>query len=196
MTAASEPNPVWLRGNVRPAVAIALMTAAASGLALVGLAVAGGSGASLRAALAAAAVLVLAALALVAVASRPRLERRGDAVRVRLAPLVAHDVPLDVVECVFLGSSPLGPDAAAVPDRPTRRVGTLVMRLAERAVEWRKRPTFPSWGTWEDGHIVFDGRWCEPLSLEAARRVSQLLLEAKREAALATRGDSAPGAGA
>lgn len=113
-----------------------------AGVGLVALAAAGAAGGALVTALA-----VTAAL--------PRLVRQGDVLRVRLSPLAAHDVPLEIVECVFPGSSPLDGNAAA-----PRRVGTVVIRLAERAVDWKQRPTFAAWGTWDDGHVVIDGRWC------------------------------------
>jgi hypothetical protein len=62
-------------------------------------------------------------------------------------------------------------------------VGTVVIRLAERAAAWKQRPTFPAWGTWDDGHVVIDGRWCAPLSLEVTKQLGQRILEAKREVA-------------
>jgi hypothetical protein len=101
---------------------------------------------------------------------------------VRLAPFVAHDVPLEFVECFFMGSHVL-PGADGRDDLPGRRVGTLVMRIAERAAAWQARPTFAPWGTWAEGAIVFDGRWCEPLSVELARSLSGRLVDAKRAAA-------------
>ena len=101
----------------------------------------------------------------------------------RLSPTVVREVPLDVVECFFLGSAALGGEAQRRTDVWSRRVTTLVMRLAERAVEQQRRPTFAAWGTWNDGAIVIDGRWCEPLSVDVARRLSGLLIEAKRAAA-------------
>ena len=114
------------------------------------------------------------------VAGRPRLARRGDELLVHLSPFVVRRVPLEVVECVFHGSQPLE-SAATAAAGPPLRVGTLVLRLAERAVEWRERPTFTPWGTWQDGHIICDGRWCEPLTVEVARGVGSRLFEAKRE---------------
>ena len=68
-------------------------------------------------------------------------------------------------------------------DAISHRVGTLVMRVAERAADWQARPTFVPWGTWSDGAIVFDGRWCAPLSVELARQLSGKLVAAKRAAA-------------
>ena len=173
---------IWLRGNARPACL------------LVGAALATGTGLAILAVLPptrAVAMPVAIAFALVAgplvaglalAGSQPRLARRGGVLRVRLAPLVAHDVPLESVECFFMGSHVLpAPDGR--DDQPGRRVGTLVMRIAERAAAWQARPTFAAWGTWAEGAVVFDGRWCEPLSVELARRLSGRLVEAKRESA-------------
>lgn len=181
---------MWLGGNVRPAAGLAAV-AAAAGLAA-GMAGLGGAGGWIVGTLAAVAGgLAVAAAGLAAAASRPRLACRPGLLVVRLSPWRAHEVPLDVVECVFHGSQPLtgpaldhahdvGPPAGAAP---TRRVGTLVIRLAERAAAWRERATFPPWGSWDDGHVVIDGRWCEPLSMELARSIGERLVEAKRATA-------------
>lgn len=174
-----EPDAVWLRGNVRPVLGGAAVAAAlVAGLAWLALRPAAqpmerGLFGGLAAGLAAIVILFLRA------AAQPRLGRRGDRLVARLAPFTVHEVPLDVVECVFHGSQPL--DAAH--GTPPLRVGTIVVRLAERATEWRERPSFAPWGSWTDGHIICDGRWCEPLSVERARAISASLLEAKREVA-------------
>jgi len=119
---------------------------------------------------------IAAAAAFLWAASRPRLACRGDVLEVRLSPLAVQRVPLEVVECVFPGSQPLGGD----DETADRRVSTLVLRLAERAVEWRSRPVLSAWGSWEQGNVVFDGRWCEPLSQALAHDISARLLEARR----------------
>jgi hypothetical protein len=181
MKAAAETVDVWLRGNPRPAAVGAAVLVLAGGAAFVAAWACGAPAAALVALAAAGGVGVAFALGLLAAAMAPRLERRGGSVRIRLAPLAAHDVPLEIVECVFPGSQPLGDAAGAGP----RRVGTVVMRLAERATAWRSRPTFAAWGSWQDGHVVIDGRWCEPLSLEVTRHLGQRILEAKREVAAA-----------
>lgn len=179
MTTAAEPVDVWLRGNPRPA-AVGAAVCVLAGVAAVAVAWASGEPPRALGVLAAAAAVGVAfAVGLLAAAAVPRLERRGGRVRIRLALFAAHDVPLEIVECVFPGSQPLGDAAGAEP----RRVGTVVMRLAERATAWRSRPTFAAWGTWQDGHVVIDGRWCEPLSLEVTRQLGQRILEAKREVA-------------
>lgn len=169
---------MWLRSNPRPAVAGAAVVALAGAVAAAALWVAGGPPWRWWALAAAGVAGGAIALALVVVAALPRLVRRGGMLRVRLSPLTAHDIPLEIVECVFPGSSPLEGSEAA-----PRRVGTVVVRLAERAVAWKERPTFAAWGTWNDGHVVIDGRWCEPLSLEVTKQLGQRILEAKREVA-------------
>lgn len=175
-SAALPATETWLRGNVRPLAGLGLLSVAITGV--VGLTVAARGGPSWAVpAVAGLAAAVVAAFALAV--ARPRLGRRGDVLLVRLAPCRVQEVPLGVVECVFHGSQPLPPARAGSMDR---RVGTLVIRLAERATEWKQRPTFTPWGTWDDGHIVIDGRWCEPLSVDLARGIGTRLLEAKREA--------------
>jgi len=173
---------VWLRGNLRPAALLAGAVLAA-GMALAVLAVlpqTAAVGLPLAIGFALLAGPLAAGLGFAAV--QPRLCRHGAVLRVRLAPLAAYDVPLEFVECFFMGSHVL-PDPQGRDDMPTHRVGTLVMRIAERATAWQARPTFAPWGTWAEGAVVFDGRWCEPLSIELARRLSARLVEAKRAAA-------------
>jgi hypothetical protein len=180
-----ETSEIWLRGNLRPVVWLALVEVVVGG----GLIAA----AALRASslpfflLVAVPVCGMAA-GIVGVlawaAARPRLQRVGRCLRVRLSPTAVEDVPLDAVECFFQGSNPI--DRSGEPtcgDHATLRVNTLVMRLAERAADFSKRATFTPWGTWDDGYVVFDGRWCEPLSADLARRLSRHLLDAKRSLA-------------
>lgn len=171
---------VWLRGNPRPAI-IALAAISAAVAAAAATAVAIRPPGWVTAILATSGVAgLLAAVAFVWAASRPRLACRGGVVEVRLAPLGVHRVPLDVVECVFPGSQPLAGEAG---EDAARRVNTLVLRLAERAAEWRARPVAAAWGSWEDGNVVLDGRWCEPLTPALIREVSTRLLEARRRVA-------------
>ena len=85
------------------------------------------------------------------------------------------DAPAANATCVPVGAHESAPwMVKSVP---------LVMRVAERAADWQARPTFVPWGTWSDGAIVFDGRWCAPLSVELARQLSGKLVAAKRAAA-------------
>lgn len=183
---AQEPSEVWLRGNRRVAALVAVaavacdLVAVAAVLAAVGLR----QGGVAWWGVAAVAGTVAAGLGLLAWASaRPRLLRQGNQLVVQVAPFVRETLPIDVVECVFPGSQPLTADGAPAGEGPASfRVGTLVLRLAERAIDYRSRDMFPPWGRWADGNVAVDGRWCEPLSPELARTVGTLLMEAKREA--------------
>jgi hypothetical protein len=171
---------VWLRGNARPALGllVALLTVAGlAGLTVVALAPPWWARAAVAGVAATASAI---AAGLVWVAGRPRLVRAGDALEIRLSPFGRERVPLAIVECVFPGSQPLGTDDADADGG--RRVNTLVLRLAERATEWRSRPVTAAWGAWDDGNVVFDGRWCEPLSPALAREISARLMDAKRDA--------------
>lgn len=176
-TARPAAAEVWLQGNPRPALVLGGVLAALAAAAITAVAVARPP-AWITAVVAAAAVLDAAlASAFVWAASQPRLVRRGDTLEIRLSPVGVERVPLDIVECVFPGSQPLAGDDGNVD----RRVGTLVLRLAERASAWRSRPVASAWGSWDDGNVVFDGRWCEPLSQALARDLSGRLLEARRQ---------------
>jgi hypothetical protein len=163
-------------------VAVVVATAVVGGSVLAGTVALGLSGWLMAAITAIVALVLLNASFAAWVVSRPRLAHAGNAIEVRLAPGQVERVPLEIVECIFRGSDPIvRPGDAEAP--PQFRVGTVVVRLAERAKAWHQRPTFSQWGTWDDGHIVIDGRWCEPLTRETVQAIASRLLEAKRQVA-------------
>jgi hypothetical protein len=179
-----ETGEIWLRGNLRP---VAWLAAVAVVIAC-GLVAAVAMAASslpyflLVATFSCIGGAVIGTLA--SAAARPRLQRVGCCLRVRLSPTAVEDVPLDAVECFFQGSNPIARNGEPTcGDHAAFRVNTLVMRLAERAAGFSKRATFTPWGTWDDGYVVFDGRWCEPLSADLARQLSRRLVDAKRSLA-------------
>jgi hypothetical protein len=193
--ASPDRGGIWLRGNARPGIAIAI--ASVSMALLVALAVvllfrtesAGPPLASTAegrwlspvvAGVLVAAGLVVAATA-IGLTALPRLVLEGGRVRVRLAPLRSETVPIELVECFFLGSR-LEPPRRGDARSGGNRVRTLVMRIAERAHDHAGRPTLPAWGEWREGSVTFDGRWCEPLSVDLARRLNRDLAAAKRSA--------------
>lgn len=189
--AGSQHTEIWLRGNLRPVAWLALMMAVVLGLliAVVSTVAAGPLYRLLVVAFCGIAAALVGTLA--SVAARPRLERRGDSLQIRLSPTAVQYVPLDAVECFFQGSNPIARSGEPTcGDHAAFRVNTLVMRLAERAADVSSRPTFTPWGTWDDGYVVFDGRWCEPLSADLARGLSRRLVDAKR---LLSGGPSAAG---
>jgi hypothetical protein len=89
-------------------------------------------------------------------------------------------VPIELVECFLLGQGPTW-----LPGKKYAKTETvtLVVRLAERAVEWSHRSTHPMLGTWCDGYITIRGTWCEPLSLDLVNRLNQRLAEVQQEIA-------------
>jgi len=127
--------------------------------------------------------LVAGGLFCLAVAAAAAATQTAGGWRLVLSVLAAGIGLFTVAECFFLGSQRL--DRSGSPtagDDPAFRVGTLVVRVAERAAkrhadEWTARGIFAAW---EDGYLVIDGRWTEPLTVETLRRVNGRLAQAKR----------------
>lgn len=178
---------VWLRGNARIAMLLGAVALLLDGVALVAVlrALQGGGRPVVWWVIAVIATSVASGLMLLAwAAARPRLLRKGDRLLVQVSPLVRREVPLAVVECFFPGSHPVDVDGTATcGEHAAFRVGTLVIRIAERAVDYRAGDTFPRWATWDDSYLVLDGRWCEPLSPQLVKDLSGRLVAAKRAAA-------------
>lgn len=183
-TTRNEPHEVWLRGNVRIALILGAVAALLDGTAFVAVLMAimgGGSPVAWWGVVAIAATSASALMILAWAAARPRLVRHGDALLVQVSPLVQRKVPLDVIECFFPGSNPLDADGSPTcGEQAAFRVGTLVIRLAERALDYRAGDTFTPWATWEDSYLVLDGRWCEPLSPALVKDLGGRLVAAKR----------------
>ena len=179
MTRGHEHREVWLRGNTRPVAGLATLVGIAAAAILTPVVAAGAPGWLVWSILGGSVAAVAGLAAIGRAAARPRLSRAGDHLEIRLSPTAVERVPLDVVECVFRGTEPLAEGSGDAP--PRFRVGTLVVRFAERAAEWRSRPAFRAWGSWDDGHAVIDGRWCEPLSRATVERIAAALVEAKRQ---------------
>jgi len=126
----------------------------------------------------------------------PPLLQSGEQLLVRLGPGRRESLPLAAVEAFFLGSQPL--DRRGEPTCPGEaafRVGTLVVRVAERATDLNRRTTRGPWAAWEDGYLIIDGRWTEPLTTETVRRVNGRLTVAKRAEPPAGQVDAATSAG-
>ncbi len=199
--AAGTPAGDWLAANRR---LVWLLAAVAGGLLAGGLGAAvaagrtAGGGRLFLGILAAGIGLLAAAVAVVASrAAVARLSCRGETLLVRTGPIGVERLPLDAVECFFLGSQPL--DRGGSPtcaDEPAFRVGTLVVRVSERAAaghagQWTARGP---WAAWEDGYLIIDGRWTEPLTVETVRRVNGRLTQAKRAPVVAgCRSAASPG---
>ena len=175
----------WLTSNLRLAgllAGLAVFLVAVS-LVLCGIALRFAGGISLMVLLCAAVLGTLGGTvgAVAFMAKKERVFLDGAFVMVRTGPASLEKIPLDAVECFFLGSQPL--DRAGEPvgaEDADFRVGTLVVRIAERFGDIASARRGP-WAGWEDGYLVVDGRWSEPLVVETLRRINGRLAVAKRQ---------------
>ncbi|MFM8893361.1 MAG: hypothetical protein ACKOTB_17405, partial [Planctomycetia bacterium] len=95
---------VWLRGNLRPVVPLAVVAVVAALVAAAAAWPAGGLRAGAIVGIVVAGVGGAIVGSLAREAARPRLTREGDELLVRLAPATVERVPLAMVECFFQGS--------------------------------------------------------------------------------------------
>lgn len=108
----------------------------------------------------------------------PRLARQGDQMLVYLEGAEPTRVPLEFVECFFLGQGESQLPKSKGRDTETKNV---VVRLAERARDWAHRDVKPALGHWCEGYITISGAWCEPISADGLRLLNKRLSDAHRE---------------
>ena len=111
---------------------------------------------------------------------RPRLAYADGCLIVYLRSDGPVRVPVDIVECFFLGQSP-----SLLPGRKYERTETssVVVRLAERAADWQRFDVKPALGKWCEGYITIRGTWCEPLNLVVVNKLNHRLAEVSRQLA-------------
>ena len=173
----------WVGGNRRAFAWSALtpaLLAATIGAALLAAAIFAGLGPAPRIALFSLATLLLAAAVFVAgsawfLINTPRIACRQGQVLVYLRPQSPEVLPLESVECFFLGR-----DSVRIGSRPSR-VSNIVVRIAERNGELRARTVQTRFGGYRDGYLIVDGAWCEPITPELMKRINARLGEARRE---------------
>jgi len=173
---------IWLRSN-RRAIAAAMVIPAA--LLLIGLLPAVGLlGAAeivwlrwLTGGIAALGAIGL--VALLYLLRTPRLAYDDGRLLVNLRPVDTVAVPLEAVECFFLGSDTVGQAKEEDCDAP--RTSTIVVRLAEKAKRWHRRDVTPALGRWSDGYIVLRGTWCEPIDMALVEGLNRRLANVKRQ---------------
>ncbi|MDG2382416.1 MAG: hypothetical protein P8N76_12165 [Pirellulaceae bacterium] len=107
----------------------------------------------------------------------PRICYEPDELLVYLKNVKAIRVPLDAVECFFLGE---GPSMIPLSLQQDVNSVTVVVRLAERATEWHQRSVNQSLGKWADGYIIVRGTWTEPLNREVVTQMNSNLAAIKR----------------
>ena len=124
----------------------------------------------------------------------PRLGYQNGALVVYLRRGAAERIPIDVVECFFLGQADSrlpkqGDDTG--DDGP--ETTTVVVRLAEAAEDWARRDVLPALGNWCEGYITIRGTWCEPINGTLIKELNRKLVEKHRqqkEASKATDGSA------
>ena len=107
----------------------------------------------------------------------PRLAYADGQVLVYLRSGAPIGVPVETVECFFMGSG-----IGQVPGREGKGLPmrNLMMRVAEKATDFQQRDVKQSLGTWDEGYVTFHGAWCEPLTLEVVQRLNARLAEVQR----------------
>jgi hypothetical protein len=123
------------------------------------------------------AILLLAVC--VELARQPRVAFRDGYLLVYLGRRAPYAIPIELVEAFLVGQ---GPSWLAGKKHRRTETTTLVVRLADRAVDWQNREVQPVLGSWCDGYITIRGTWCEPLSLELVNRLNHRLYEVTRAA--------------
>jgi hypothetical protein len=172
---------IWLRANWRlPAVlAIPFLSAIAGSLFFL---FSGTSAAGWSVSLLVAGISAGCVARLFAAARRPRLAYASGCLDVYLTGSRPIRVPIELVECFFLGQGPsLLPPLPFGNATSEIQTATLIVRLAESAVEWQHRDVRTRLGMWCEGYITIRGTACEPLDGRLVARLNRRLVEVKRE---------------
>lgn len=108
---------------------------------------------------------------------QPRLAYHDGHVLIWLRSGKPFRVPVDVVECFWLGQAP-----SLLPGKrhENTEAAALVIRIADRAAQWRQQLVKPQLGKWCEGYVTIRGTWCEPLGLDVVNRLNQRLSEVTR----------------
>jgi hypothetical protein len=119
----------------------------------------------------------------------PRLAVEDDHLLVYLRSSVPERVPIEIVECFFWGQ---GPSLIRLPSGNEAEAANIIVRLAERATDWRDRETDPSLGEWKCGYITIRGTWCERITPELVKQLNENLTAAHRRQRQETKKPPAP----
>ncbi len=119
-------------------------------------------------------------LGLMVLARKPRLAYADEHLLVWLGWGAPIRVPIQVVECFWLGQSD---SLLPLARNQKTETSSVVVRIAERATEWHHHQVKPQFGLWCDGYITIRGTWCEPLSVKKVNSLNQRLSEVTRATA-------------
>ncbi len=109
---------------------------------------------------------------------RPRLAYGDDQLWVYLDPQDPVGVPIEIVECFFLGQGPSFLPPVQGKEQETQNI---IVRLAESAVDWKHREVPDRFGHWCEGYITIRGAWCEPITRDRMQELNRRLAEVHRE---------------
>jgi hypothetical protein len=107
----------------------------------------------------------------------PRLALQDDHLLVYLRSSIPERVPIEYVECFFWGQ---GPSLIRLPTGNEAESANVIVRLAERAEQWRDRETNRSLGEWKCGYITIRGAWCERITPELVKDLNERLTAVHR----------------
>lgn len=108
----------------------------------------------------------------------PRLGYQRGFLLVRLGGAAPVAVPIQSVECFFLGRENLAHSGIA---GLKSKVSSVVIRLDETAKDWKTRKIKSRLGSWEEGYIVVRGTWCEPIKDQLVASLNERLRQAHQE---------------
>ena len=119
---------------------------------------------------------------LIALAARqPRIGYANRKLLVNLRLRGTIRVPIDCVECFFLGQGPsMLPPHNEGGQPQEEETSNVIVRLAESAEQWQRIEVLPALGHWCDGYITVRGAWCEPITADLLRHLNRQLVEVHR----------------
>lgn len=108
----------------------------------------------------------------------PRLAFENGELLVYMQSSKPIRVPIDIVECFFLGQAP---SLLAGSNHNESETATIVVRLAESATDWKNVDVKSALGRWSDGYIVVNGTWSEPINSKLIQLLNAKLIEAQQK---------------
>jgi hypothetical protein len=108
----------------------------------------------------------------------PRLGYQRGSLLLRLGGAVPVAVPIQCVECFFLGRANLAHSGIAGLES---KVSSVMIRLDETAKDWKMRKIKSRLGSWEEGYIVVRGTWCEPINDQLVASLNKRLRQAHQK---------------
>jgi hypothetical protein len=110
-------------------------------------------------------------------ASFPRMAYEEGQLLLYLPPPEPLRVPIDIVECFFIGQGP-----SLLPDEKggEAQAANIIVRLAQKATDWHTAETPPLLAKWADGYITLRGALCESFDGDFVNALNKKLAEIHR----------------